>query len=108
MPYVRARGSQVVIAHGERAPGTRNVQQRILATIYSKPEALAILGRGDDRDAAHRFRSLLEHRHEDIRFDWKRITQEIAANLDVLPDDYPYEANRQRGQFRSTLCAFLR
>lgn len=42
MPYVRVRGNQLAIVHGERAPGTQNVQQRILATIYSKPEALAI------------------------------------------------------------------
>src|SRR5690606_11212839 len=70
MAYVRSRGNQLLIVRGERAPGTKNVQQRILATIYSRPEARAILGRGADGDAARRFRSLLEHRHAGVRFDW--------------------------------------
>lgn len=107
MPYVRVRGNQLVIVHGERAAGTRNVQQRILATIYSKPEALAILGRGGDPDSARRFRSLLEHRHDDLSFDWKKLDRAIAANLHALPDAFAYETARQRGQFRSDLGAFL-
>ncbi len=110
MAYVRSRGNQLLIVRGERAPGTKNVQQRILATIYSRPEARAILGRGADADAAtaHRFRSLLEHRHAGVRFDWKKIHQAIAANLEVLPEDYAYEAARVQGRFRDDLCAFLR
>ena len=108
MPYVRARGNQLVIVHGERVAGTRNVVQHILATIYSKPEALAILGRGGDGDSAHRFRSLLEHRHDQLSFDWKKLTRAIAANVDVLPDDFAYSSARQSGQFRSDLCAFFR
>jgi tetratricopeptide (TPR) repeat protein len=108
MPYVRTRGHQLAIVHGERAAGTRNVQQRILATIYSKPEALAILGRGGDPDSAQRFRSLLEHRHTDVSFDWAKLAPVIAANLDVLPDDFEYETARRRGEFRIDLCAFVR
>jgi tetratricopeptide (TPR) repeat protein len=108
MAYVRARGNQLVIAHGERAPGTKNVQQRILATIYSRPEALAILGRGGNADSTHRFRSLLQYRYADLQFDWKKLDKAIAANLDVLPEDYPYESGRLRGRFRDDLCSFLR
>lgn len=108
MAYVRTRGNQLVIARGERAPGTKNVQQRILATIYSRPEALAILGRGDDSGLAQRFRSLVQSRHADVRFDWKKIDKAIAAHLHHLPEGYPYETSRLRCRFRDDLCSFLR
>jgi tetratricopeptide (TPR) repeat protein len=108
MAYVRTRGNQLVIARGERAPGTKNVQQRILATIYSRPEALAILGRGEDAGLAQRFRQLLQSRHANVPFDWTQIDKAIAANLHRLPETYPYETSRLRGRFRDDLCAFLR
>ena len=44
MPYVRKHGSQIAIVHGERDPETSQVQQRVLFTLYSRPEADAALG----------------------------------------------------------------
>ena len=44
MAYVRRRGNQVAVVHGEREPNTRAVQQQILFTLYSRPEALEALG----------------------------------------------------------------
>ena len=46
MAYVRRRGNQLAIVHGERQQGTGKVNQRILFTLYSKAEALEVLGRG--------------------------------------------------------------
>ena len=48
MAYVRRRGNQLAIVQGERDPQTRKVQQRILFTLYSKPEALEALGKRGD------------------------------------------------------------
>lgn len=107
MAYVRRRGSQLAIVRGEREPGTGKVQQQILFTIYSKPEALAILGRGEPGEA-ERFRSLLSHRYPGEKLAWPAIRKAIAAGLDVLPDHYEYAAGRLRGRFRDDLCTFAR
>jgi hypothetical protein len=68
MPYVRKRGKQIAIVHGERDPETGKVQQRILFTIYSKAEALRIIGRKDKSNARY-FQDLLAHEYSGIRFD---------------------------------------
>jgi tetratricopeptide (TPR) repeat protein len=107
VPYVRRRGNQLAIVHGEREPGTGNVQQRILFTIYSKSEALEILGRGGER-STRRFASLLEQRFPGLRFNWKEIRRAIEANMDSLPDLYEYRSERLQSRFRENLCAFTR
>ena len=107
MPYVRRRGNQLAIVHGEREPGTGKVQQRILFTLYSKAEALEALGRRGE-GGAERFRDLLEHQHPGLRFAWKAIRKAIAANLDVLPAEYEYRSQRLRTHFRADLIAFTR
>ncbi len=107
MPFVRRRGSQLVLAHGEREPGTGKVQQRILFTLYSRPEALEAIGRGTS-EGRHQFRALVEDASPKLRFDWKGIERAIAANLDALPETYEYRTTRLLSRFRSDLCAFAK
>jgi tetratricopeptide (TPR) repeat protein len=106
MAYVRARGSQVLIVHGERDPVTRKVGQRILFTIYSKDEAkqaLADLERGGGA-----FGSLLQDGHRGLRFDWRRLARDLRAHLHVLPDEYDAFEARVRSRFREALLVFAR
>jgi len=107
MPYVRRRGNQIAIVHGERERESGKVQQRVLFAFYSKDEAGEALGRRG-KNGEHQFRSLLERQYPAIRFDWKKIKREIAKNLGGLPDDYPYRETRLRGRFRAELRTFLR
>lgn len=111
MAYVRRRGNQLAIVHGEREPGTGKVQQRILFTIYSKAEALEILERGGTQGGAKRrvhFESLFRRQFPDLTLDWKAIRLAIEDNLKSLPDLYEYRSERLRGRFREDLCAFTR
>lgn len=110
MAYVRRRGNQLAIVHGEREEGTGKVRQRILFTIYSKAEALEILGRNDTQKKSHArlFEHLLEHEHADLKFNWKAIRRGIEENLADLPDVYEYRAERLRARFREDLCAFTK
>ena len=107
MAYVRRRGNQLAIVHGERESNTGAVQQRILFTLYSKPEALEALGRGT-KGAGDRFRQLLEEQHPDLKFNWKKIRRTIQEHLGVLPDRYEYRSQRLRAHFRDDLCTFTR
>ena len=107
MAYVRRTGNQLAIVEGERQPETRKAQQRILFTLYSKAEALAVLGR-PDKESMERFRYLLEHEYPDVTFDWKEILGAIEQNLDAMPDLYDYRPERLRKRFRENLCAFTR
>ena len=107
MAYVRQRGNQIAIVHGERDPEAGKVQQRILFTIYSKAEALKIIGRKDKANARY-FQDLLTHEYPGIRFDWNKINTAIEANLNILPDLYNYKAERLQARFRDDLCAFTR
>jgi tetratricopeptide (TPR) repeat protein len=106
MAYVRQRGSQLLIVHGARAPDSGKVEQQILFTIYSKAEALEILGRR--RSQKFDFEGLLRHRYPDIKLSWKPIKRAIEQKLDVLPDLYEYRSDRLRGRFRHDLIAFAR
>ena len=110
MAYVRRRGNQLVIVHGEREPGTGKVQQRILFTLYSKAEALEVLGRGKEKEkrSAERFRGLFEHQYPEHKLDWKAIHHAIDENLAALPDTYDYRSQRLHARFREDLCAFTR
>ncbi len=106
MAYVRARGSQVLIVHGERDPVTRKVGQRILFTIYSKEEAkqaLADLERGGGA-----FGSLLESGRRGLRLDWGRLASDLRAHLHVLPEEYDAFEARVRSRFREALRVFAR
>jgi len=105
MAYVRKKGNQLVLVHGQRTDG--GVRQCVLFTIYSKGEALAILGRRED-NSAEQFKMLVEHQYPDIRFDWKKIRRGIEENLDVLPDLYEYKQARAEKRFRNDLDGFAR
>jgi tetratricopeptide (TPR) repeat protein len=107
MPYVRTRGNQLAIVHGEREPGTGKVQQRVLFTIYSKAEALEILSRGSSGGAT-RFRDLLQRQFPELEFSWKQIDHALEESLAALPDHYEYDRARGADRFRKELCAFTR
>jgi tetratricopeptide (TPR) repeat protein len=107
MPFVRKRGDQLAIVHGVRHAGSANVEQQLLFTLYSKPEALAALGRPDPSDR-HRFEALLEHAHPGLRFDWKKLRRDIENNLDVLPEEHDYDATRLHDRFGGALAAFAK
>jgi tetratricopeptide (TPR) repeat protein len=107
MPFVRRRGNQLVLAHAEREPGTGKVQQRILFTLYSRPEALEAVGKGS-QEGRHTFRYLLADAFPKLRFDWKAIDRAILDNLDALPESYEYRTTRLLSRFRMDLCAFAR
>jgi tetratricopeptide (TPR) repeat protein len=107
MAYVRRRGNQLAIVHGEREPGTGKVQQRILFTIYSKAEALEILGRGESRGRRH-FETLFQHQFPDVKVDWSAIRRGLEENLDCLVDRHEVRSERVRARFRDKLCAFAK
>lgn len=107
MAYVRRRGKQLAIVHGEREPRSGSVQQRVVFTLYSRAEALEVLGRGT-KGAAEAFRDLLRRQHPDLTFNWKKIRSAIEGQLDVLPDVYEYRSQRLRARFRDDLRAFAR
>jgi tetratricopeptide (TPR) repeat protein len=107
MAYVRRRGNQVVIVRGEREPGTGKVRQVVLFTLFTKAEAKEAIGRGS-ANGAHLFQDLLEDRHSEVKFDWKKIRKAIADNLDALPDIHDYRDERLRARFRTDLHAFAR
>ncbi len=103
MAYIRKRGRQLALVHGEREPQTGNVEQQILFTIYSKAEALEVLGRARGGKGARLLEELLRERYPDIRFDWRRIRADIERQLDVLPDLYDYREARLRAAFRPAI-----
>lgn len=107
MAYVRRRGNQLAIVHGEREPNTGRVTQRILFALYSRAEALEVLGRGT-KGGGDRFRRLLEEQYPGLRFNWKKIRRTIEEDLAALPDRYEYRSQRLRARFRDDLCAFTR
>ncbi len=107
MAYVRVRGNQLAIVHGAREAGTGKVQQQILFTIYSKPEALALRGSGKD-GIDHRFRAFWTQKYPDIKVDWKKIARALAESSGVLPDHYDYGPERLHRRFREDLCGFAR
>ncbi len=107
MAYVRKRGRQLLIVQGTRDSQTGKVGQEILFTIYSKAEAIQILGQNSG-GAGLDFRSLLEHQFPDIKFGWPKIMEGIKADLHVLPDLYEYKEARLQSGFRKDLCSFAK
>ena len=93
MPYVRTRGNQLAIVHGERESGSGKVQQRILFTVYSRAEAFEILGRGSSAGRS-RFEDLLQRQFPQLKFSWKKINRDIEKNLTCLPERYEYSGAR--------------
>lgn len=109
MAYVRRKGNQLAIVHGERDAETRKVEQRVLFTLYSKAEALESIGRGSGGEqGALRFQQLLDSEYPGIPLNWDRIQKDIGANLSHLPDLYQYRPARLMGQFREDLLSFAR
>ncbi|MDD5307418.1 MAG: hypothetical protein PHU25_08865 [Deltaproteobacteria bacterium] len=104
---MRKRGNQVVIVRGEREPGTGNVRQDILFTIFTKAEAKEAIGKGSPH-GAELLRSLLEDQYPDVRFDWPKIRRAIASNMDVLPEIHRYRDERLLSRFHGDLYAFAR
>ncbi|MEN6437591.1 MAG: hypothetical protein ABFD97_03310 [Syntrophobacter sp.] len=102
MAYVRKRGKQLLIVQGIRDSQTKKVEQRILFTIYSKAEALNILGQ-DNGGKASQFRWLLERQYPDIKLDWGKILEGIKNDIHVLPELYEYRETRLRAGFREDL-----
>lgn len=58
MPYIRTRGSQLLLVHGFR-DGEKKVNQQVLFTIFSKPEAQEIIGKKKSSKPDY-FRHLIE------------------------------------------------
>ena len=109
MAYVRRKGNQLAIVHGERDPVTSRVEQRVLFTLHSKAEALEALGRGSGgKQSAYRFQALLENEYPGIRLNWGKIRQGIEDNISHLPELYQYRPARLMGQFRADLLCFSR
>ena len=106
MAYVRTHGNQIAIVHGERDPETRKVQQRVLFSLYSRPEAIAALGR--DGESGWDLGQMLEVYYPTVRFDWEKIRQGIEERMDSLPESYPYSTGQVLGRFRDDLVAFVR
>jgi tetratricopeptide (TPR) repeat protein len=107
--YVRRKGNQLAIVHGERDAETRKVEQRVLFTLHSKAEALESIGRGSGGElGASRFQQLLENEYPGINLNWDKIQRDISDNLSHLPDLYQYRPARLMGQFREDLLSFAR
>ena len=106
MAYVRTHGNQIAIVHGERDPETRKVQQRVLFTLYSRPEAIAALDR--DGEGGWDLTHMLEVHYPTVRFDWEKIRHGIEERMDSLPESYPYRTGRLLGRFRDDLVALVR
>jgi len=107
MAYVRKKGNQVAIVHGERDSSTGEVVQQVLFTFFSKAEAHRAMGRGG-KDHSRYFQNLLQDEHPTIKFNWKAITKGIADNIDVLPDLAQYREERLAANFKDSLHAFTR
>ncbi len=105
MAYIRKRGNQLVIAHGKRA--SRKVTQQILFTIYSKAEALKILGDKDKASSEH-FMDFLNREYPMLKFNWKKIHEAIRKDMHILPDLYNYKLQRVQTNFRENLCGFTK
>lgn len=103
MAYVRKRGNQLAIVHGARDPETKKVGQQILFTLYSRPEALAAIGKDSGL-----IRHLLQERHPHLRFDWKQLRAGIEEHLGALPPTWDYEAPRLEASFAADLGRFAR
>jgi hypothetical protein len=107
MAYVRQHGGQLTIVSGERDKASGNVQQHTLFTFYSKDEALAAIGKAEDR-YERLFQALMHRTYPAIKFDWEKIEQGIVEKLDILPDKYDKRSEDQSKEFEGALISFAR
>jgi hypothetical protein len=101
MPYVRQKGNQICIVHGERN-AAKQVEQKVLFTLYSQAEARAAIGPDQ-----HLFRVVLTSDHPDLKIDWRAIESGIREHMDVLPEVYAYKERTEQG-FRDALVALTK
>ena len=107
MPFIRKRGNQLCLVHGVRNPESKQVEQKILFTFYSKAEVREAFG-VPGAEGSHLFASLIEDEYSDIRFDWKRLKKQTQQQLDALPDIYPCQAERIKNGIRQGMTDLLR
>lgn len=107
MAYVRKKGNQLAIVHGQRHPDSGSVTQETLFTIFSKAEAYRAIGKGS-KDQSYYFQNLLQDEFPEIKFNWESINKGIADNLDVLPDLAEYREQRLISNFKEGLHSFTR
>jgi tetratricopeptide (TPR) repeat protein len=105
MAYVRQRGNQLAIVHGERDQDGK-VQQQVLYTIFSKAEALKILDEANAKGGL--FRNKLEDNFPNIKFNWVPIYAGISGGLNLLPDHHSNRETRLTASFRKNLIGFTR
>ncbi len=109
MPYVRIRGSQLVLVHGARHPETKQVEQQILHTWYSRTEAEAAVAAAGRRATVEPIlRAELELDHPGIRFDWAKIAETIHQHMHILPDDHGAREARYKDRLRGALVGCVR
>lgn len=108
MPYVRLHGNQIALVHGARDKSSGKVQQRTLFTLYSKREAQAATGDGENAEHARYFRQLLETANPDLKFDWNDLNDQILQKMEALPDIYPLQQERTTNTLRRALDEFAK
>ena len=107
MAYVRTKGNQLALVHGVRDKEAGKVLQETLFVIYSKAEALAILGRGEV-GGGRLFERLMERANPELRFNWPRIRKQVEDQMHALPDLWEYRDNRLRDGLRTSLRQFAK
>ncbi len=107
MAYIRAHGNQLELVHGTRNPDTKQVEQQVLFTFYSKREALDAIGEGTS-GADQSFRQLCEYEFSAIRFHWPSIQKRLRDQLHKLPDRGESDRQRAEAKFRAALFGFAK
>lgn len=107
MAYIRQRGRQLVLAQGQREIDSKKVIQKILFTIYSKGEALEILGKTKSGNQDY-FKNLITRKYPKIKFGWEKIMKGIEEGIHILPDIYQYKTEKIIKNFKDDLITFLK
>ncbi len=107
MPYVRTRGGQILIVHGEREKQSKSVNQKIIFTFYSQNEVEQAFG-ADSKLHSWPIVHIVENEYPQIKFDWKSIKKAVYANLSILPQEYQSSANPSHERFRIALRNFIK
>lgn len=107
MSYIRTRGNQLLLVHGFRDKAGK-ANQQVLFTIFSKPEALEILGEGKSGGNPDYFRFLIEGKYPLLKFDWSKLKKSIKDQMNALPDFYHYKQERVQNGFKKNMAGFFR